>query len=98
MEGRVSKPPPQIAQVESSCHRALDQWVEAPRLITFDEIPAEVIRYASFIEFRGDSCEMSFETLEIRRVSCENQIAFNAINGEYCRMHSQVGIPLTLRV
>ena len=40
---------------------------------------------------------MLFEVPEIRRACFENRVAFNAINGEYCRMNSQVGLPLPVR-
>ena len=81
---------------ESSRRRALDQWVEATRLFTLDEFPMEDTRFASFSEFR-DSSQMLFEIPEIRRACFENQVAFNAINGEHCHMHSKVGIPLPVR-
>ena len=62
----------------------------------FNEIPAKDPRFASLIELR-DSSQMLFEIPEIRRACYENQVAFNAINGEHCRMHSELGIPLPVR-
>ena len=47
-------------------------------------------------QFR-ESCEALFEVPEIRRACFENMVAFNAINGEFCRIHSPVGIPLPVK-
>ena len=60
------------------------------------EIPAEDARFASLVQFR-ESFEKLFEVPEIRRVCFENLVAFNVINGGYCRIHSLVGFPLPVR-
>eukprot|EP00944_MAST-04C_sp_MAST-4C-sp1_P014933 g14933.t1 len=96
MKGQVSGRPMPTMQAGSSRRHVLDHWAETTRLISFDDIPAEDVRFASLTEFR-DSCEMLFEIPEIRRACFENRVAFNAINGENYRLHSQIGLPLPVR-
>ena len=93
---RVCKPLSSMSPVNLSRRQALDKWAETIRLFSFDGIPADDSRFASLIQFR-DSSEALFEIPEIRRACFENLVAFNAINGKFCRMHSQVGIPLPVR-
>ena len=93
---QVCKPLSSMSPVNLSRRQALDKWAETIRLFSFDGIPADDSRFASLIQFR-DSSEALFEIPEIRRACFENLVAFNAINGKFCRMHSQVGIPLPVR-
>ena len=96
MKERVCKPSSSAHTSISRRKQTLDKWAETIRLFSFDEIPADDSRFASLIQFR-DSSEALFEIPEIRRACFENLVAFNAINGKFCRMHSQVGIPLPVR-
>ena len=96
MKERVCRPLSSEPPVNLSRRRTLDKWAETIRLFSFDEVPADDSRFASLIQFRGSS-EALFEIPEIRRACFENLVAFNAINGKFCRMHSQVGIPLPVR-
>lgn len=96
MKERVHKPPSSAPHANLTRRQTLDKWAETIRLFSFDEIPADDARFASLTQFR-ESCEALFEVPEIRRACFENQVAFIAINGEFCRMHNQVGIPLPVR-
>ena len=96
MKERVCKPSSSVPHINLSRKQTLEKWIETIRLFSFDEIPAVDSRFASLIQFR-DSSEALFETPEIRRARFENLVAFNAINGKFCRMHRQVGIPLPVR-
>ena len=96
MKDRVRQVQSEVPYANLSNRQRLVKWAEATRLFSFDEIPSDDTRFASLNQLR-ESCEALFEVPEIRRACFENQVAYNAINGESCRMHSQVGIPLPVR-
>ena len=96
MKDRVRQAQSQVPYTNLSTRQRLVKWAEATCLFSFNDIPSDDARFASLNQLR-ESCEALFEVPEIRRACFENQVAYNVINGESCRMHSQVGIPLPVR-